>query len=187
MGEPAKKRATYDDLLAVPSPLVAEILDGKLVKSPRPGVAHAAATSALGGELYSPFVRGKSGGPGGWIILDEPEVHLSDDVLVPDLAGWRRARMPQVPQAAAVELAPDWVCEVLSPSTRAVDRAEKLPIYAREQVAYAWLVDPAEQLLEVLRLEGRRWSLLDTWHGDAKVRAEPFEAIELDLSFLWAR
>ena len=82
------------------------------------------------------------GGPGGWILLDEPELHLHGDVLVPDLAGWRRERMPELPDAAAFELAPDWICEVLSPSTAASDRAEKMPIYARERVAHVWLVDP---------------------------------------------
>ncbi len=187
MGEPAKRRATYADLLAVPPPLVAEIVNGVLVTSPRPAARHAIASSAIGGELYGPFARGRNGGPGGWVILDEPELHLREDVLVPDLAGWRRERMPETPDAAAFELAPDWVCEVLSPATQAIDRAEKLPIYARERVGHAWLVDPVERVLEVFRLEGPRWSLVGTWHGDARARAEPFDAIELELSALWAR
>src|ERR1700735_2162313 len=131
MGEPAKRRATYADLLAVPPPLVAEIIDGVLITTPRPASRHAVASSALGGELYGPFARGKNGGPGGWILLDEPELPLGEDVLVPDLAGWRRERMPEVPNTPAFDLAPDWVCEVLSPSNHGVDRGEKLPIYAR--------------------------------------------------------
>ncbi len=186
MGAPAKRRATYDDLLAVPKHLIAEILNGELVTQPRPASRHARAASSLGGELYGPFDRGK-GGPGGWILLDEPELHLHGDVLVPDLAGWRRERMPELPDAAAFELAPDWVCEVLSPSTAATDRAEKLPLYARERVGHVWLVDPIARTLEGCRLEGSRWMLLGTWRDDAKVRVEPFEVFELELEGLWAR
>jgi len=184
MGDPAKRRATYEDLLAVPEHVVAEIIDGSLRTHPRPASRHALASSSLGGELHGPFTRGK-GGPGGWIILDEPELHLHGDVLVPDLAGWRRERMPGVPDAAAFELAPDWVCEVLSPSTAAMDRAEKMPIYARERVSHMWLVDPAAKTLEVFRLESARWVLLGTWRDDAKVRGEPFEDFELELAGLW--
>jgi Uma2 family endonuclease len=188
MGDPAKRRATYEDLLAVPAHRIAQIVDGVLIPQPRPTSAHAQASSALGGELFGPFRRG-NGGPGGWILLDEPELHLGDDVLVPDLAGWRRERMPELPNTSAFELAPDWVCEVLSPSTAALDRAEKLPIYAREGVRHAWLVDPAVKTLEVLRLEGRgpHWLLVGIWSGDGGVRAEPFDAIELELGALWAR
>jgi Uma2 family endonuclease len=186
MGEPAKRRATYEDLLAVPKHLVAEIIDGNLVTQPRPASRHARAATSLSGELHGPFDRGK-GGPGGWIILHEPELHLHGDILVPDLAGWRRTRMPELPDAAAFELAPDWVCEVLSPSTAATDRAEKMPIYARERVAHLWLVDPIARTLEALVLDGARWSLLGTWRDDAKVRVEPFEAFELELGGLWAR
>jgi Uma2 family endonuclease len=169
----------------VPAPLVAEIIDGTLVTMPRPASRHAWASSSLGGELYGPFMRGR-GGPGGWILLDEPELHLHGDVLVPDLAGWRRERMPRLPDASAFELAPDWACEVLSPSTTAVDRAEKMPIYAREAIALVWLVDPLARTLEVCRLENGRWVNLGTWRDDAKVRAEPFGELELELGGLWA-
>jgi Uma2 family endonuclease len=186
MGEPAKRRATYQDLLAVPKHLVAEILNGELVTQPRPASRHALAASVLGIELGAPFHRGK-GGPGGWILLDEPELHLHGDILVPDLAGWRRERMPEVPDAAAFELAPDWVCEVLSASTAATDRAEKLPIYARESIGHVWLVDPMARTLEACRLDVGRWLLLGTWRDDARVRVEPFEAVELELGGLWAR
>jgi Uma2 family endonuclease len=186
MGDPAKRRATYEDLLAVPEHLVAEIIHGVLVTQPRPAAKHARASSVLGVELGAPFDRGK-GGPGGWILLDEPELHLHGDVLVPDLAGWRRERMPELPDAAAFELAPDWLCEVLSPSTTATDRAEKMPIDARERVVNLWLVDPIARTLEALRLDGARWSLLGTWRDDAKVRVEPFETFELELAGLWAK
>jgi Uma2 family endonuclease len=186
MGDPAKRRATYEDLLAVPEHLVAEIINGTLVTMPRPASLHARASSRLGAELDGPFDRGR-GGPGGWILLDEPELHLHGDVLVPDLAGWRRERMPELPDASAFELAPDWICEVLSPSTAATDRAEKLPIYAREQVGHVWLVDPIAKTLEAFHLESGRWVLLGAWRDDAKVRAAPFEAFELELAGLWAK
>ncbi len=186
MGEPAKRGATYEDLLAVPGHRVAEIVRGVLITQARPGSRYAQASSALGGELFGPFRQGK-GGPGGWILLDEPELHFHGDALVPDLAGWRRERMPELPDAPAFQLAPDWVCEVLSPSTTALDRADKLPIYAREGVRHAWLVDPGAKTLEVLRLEGQNWLLIGTCSGDCGVRAEPFDAIELELGVLWAR
>ena len=186
MGDPAKRRATYEDLLAVPKHLVAEILGGNLVTQPRPASRHALASSVLGGELSGPFHRGK-GGPGGWILLDEPQLHLHGDILVPDIAGWRRARMPELPDAAAFELAPDWICEVLSPSTAASDRTEKMPIYARERVPHLWLVDPLARTLEAFKLEGTRWFVAGIWRDDATVRVEPFEAIELELAGLWAK
>jgi Uma2 family endonuclease len=180
------RRATYEDLLAVPEHLVAEIINGELVTSPRPAALHALAASSLGGELYGPFHRGR-GGPGGWVILDEPELHLLGHVLVPDVAGWRRERMPEVPNASAFELAPDWTCEVLSPSTAAIDRAEKVPIYAQAGVSHVWLVDPVLQTLEALRLESGAYRLLGTWRGDVKVRVEPFDAVELELTALWSK
>ncbi len=179
-------RATYADLEALAPNLVGEIVGGVLYASPRPAVPHALATSALGEELGPPFKRGR-GGPGGWVILDEPELHFGDDVLVPDLAGWRRERMPEVPAAAFLTLAPDWLCEALSPSSAALDRGEKLPIYAREGVRHVWFVDPAAKTLEALRLEGARYVIVATPHDDAVVRAEPFDAIELALAVLWAR
>ena len=134
--------------------------------------------------LRNPFDRGR-GGPGGWRILDEPELHLGADVLVPDMAGWRRERLPSLPSEAYFNLPPDWVCEVLSPSTASVDRVKKLAIYAREQVTHAWLVDPIARTLEVLHLEQGRWSIVSSFADFAVVRAEPFDAIELDLSLIF--
>ena len=186
MADERPPRTLYEALLALPERVVGEIIGGQLVTHPRPAAPHANVASNLGGELHGPFRRGR-GGPGGWVVLDEPELHLHGDVLVPDLAGWRRERMPELPDAAAFELAPDWVCEVLSPSTAAVDRADKLPIYAREGVRHAWLLDPVATTLEVLRLEGGGRRLVATWRGDAVVRAEPFDAIELEVAVLWAR
>jgi len=181
----AKKRATYDEVLAAPEHVVAEVLFGVLHMHPRPAARHARAASRLGGELDGPFDRGR-GGPGGWILLDEPELHLGEDILVPDLAGWRRERMPVFPyEAAFFDLAPDWVGEVLSPSTAKVDRSDKLTIYAREGVRHAWMLDPIARTLEVLRLEGGRWTILAVHGDEIPIRAEPFEAIELSLGSLW--
>jgi Uma2 family endonuclease len=186
MADDRRRRATYEDLLQVPEHLIAEIINGQLVTSPRPASPHARASSSIGGELYGPFDRGR-GGPGGWIILDEPELHLLGHVLVPDLAGWRRERMPEMPDASAFELGPDWACEVLSPSTAVIDRAAKVPIFAQAGVSHVWLVDPLLKTVEALRLESGSYRLLGTWHDDAKVRIEPFEAIELELSALWSK
>jgi len=179
-----KKAATYEDLLQVPDHLIAEILDGELYATPRPALPHAHASTALSGEIVGPFQRGR-GGPGGWSILFEPELHLHDDVVVPDLAGWRTTRLPVIPPAAFLAIAPDWVCETISPSTEGIDRGRKLATYAREGVSHAWLVNPASETLEVLALAGQRWTLLATHVGAVIVRAEPFDAIEIDLSALW--
>jgi len=184
MATPAKRRATYDDLCALPEHVVGEIIDGELVVSPRPAPIHANATSTIGGDLGPPFGRGR-GGPGGWWILDEPELHLGEDVLVPDIAGWRKSRMPALPLTAYFALAPDWVCEVLSPSTVAVDRARKLRIYAREKILDLWLVDPQARTLEVFHLGEAGWILTAVHHGDEVVRVEPFAAVELELAAWW--
>lgn len=187
MAQPVPAIATYADLQALPPHVVGEIVDGRLYVSPRPGLGHANVASALGEELGPPFRRGR-GGPGGWVILDEPELHLARDVVVPDLAGWRRARMPEVPvEDAFTTLAPDWACEVLSRSTAGFDRGHKLAVYAREQVAHVWLIDPAAATLEVLRLDGPTYRVVLVATGDAAVAAEPFDAVALSLATLWAR
>jgi len=180
--KPVKKDATYDDLRDVPDHFVAEMFDGELYASPRPAAPHTHAASVLGAKLGGPLHRA---GPGGWVILDEPELHFGNDVLVPDIAGWRRARMPSVPADAYFTLAPDWICEVLSTSTEALDRGKKVAIYAREGVAHAWLVDPLAHSLEVLSLEAGRWTPFGRYDGEARVRAAPFDIIELELGALW--
>ena len=184
MADPAKPRATYQDVLDAPEHLNAEIINGELRLSPRPGGPHTSAASRLNGLLAPPFDFG-SGGPGGWIILFEPELHLGADIVIPDLAGWRRDRLPSVPNDAFFTLAPDWVCELLSRTTAASDRAEKLPIYAAAGVQHVWLVDAIQRTLEVLRACERTWLLVNVFRGDVRVRAEPFDAIELDLGLLW--
>jgi Uma2 family endonuclease len=177
--------ATYDDLLALPEHVVGEIVDGELIVTPRPAPRHAVAASVLGGEIGPPYHSGR-GGPGGWWILFEPELHLKEDVLVPDLAGWRRQRMPVVPDTAYFTLAPDWICEVLSPGTARLDRQRKMAIYAREGVTHAWLLDPLARTLEVLRLDTRQWIIVAVHGENDEVRAEPFEATSLPLARLWA-
>lgn len=186
MTAPARRRATYEDVLAVPDTMIAEIIDGELFTQPRPAVRHARAAFRLSTELGGPFDRGKNG-PGGWLILFEPESHLHADVLVPDLAGWRRERMPELPETSALDVAPDWVCEVLSPSTQGIDRVEKMTAYGRGSVSWVWLVDPIVRTLEVFRLDGGEWIVHSSFRGDSAVRAEPFDAIELDLAALWER
>jgi len=182
--KPLKKGATYDDLVRVPEHYVAEMFDGDLYASPRPAVPHARAAIALGVMLGDPFDFRRDG-PGGWLLLAEPELHFGNDVLVPDLAGWRRERLPALPAAAYMTLAPDWLCEVLSPSTEGIDRGRKLRIYAREGVGHAWLVDPLRQTLEVLTLESGSFAQLAEHHGSASVRVPPFDAVELELRALW--
>jgi Uma2 family endonuclease len=168
----------------VPDHLVAEILDGELIVTPRPAPRHARAGSALVAALHSAFDEGR-GGPGGWWILYEPELHFAEDVVVPDIAGWRRERLPALPDAAFFTLAPDWVCEILSPSTERTDRLRKPTLYARARVAHAWFVNPALRTLEIFRLEDGRWLLIEARGGEEAVRAEPFEAITLDLRLIW--
>lgn len=181
--KPLKKGASYDDLCEVPENFVAEMFDGDLYAFPRPALPHANAASTLLSEIHKSFHRK---GPGGWVILIEPELHFGRDVLVPDLAGWRRTRLPSVPPDAYLTLAPDWICEVLSTSTEAIDRGKKLRIYAREGVAHAWLVNPLAHTLEVLALEAGRWAQVGEHEGGAKVRAAPFDSIEIDLEALWS-
>jgi Uma2 family endonuclease len=182
---PFDRPATYEDLVKLPDNLVAEILDGELHASPRPAPPHAIAGASLTMAIGGPYFHGR-GGPGGWWIIAEPELHLGSDVLVPDLAGWQRLRMPHRPETAYFPLAPDWVCEVLSPSTTRLDRTRKLGIYARERVAHAWLIDPLAQTLELFRLEGARWMLATVHAGDEVVPVEPFGEIDLELRLLWA-
>ena len=177
-------RATYKDVLDAPGHRVAEIVDGTLYTHPRPAMPHALASSYLGDELVSPFGKGR-GGPGGWWIIDEPELHLGEDILVPDLAGWRRERMPDYPGTAYVTLAPDWVCEVLSASTRRLDLHGKRPVYAREGVPYLWLVDPADRTLEAFELHGGQWLLIASAKDDEPISIRPFDAITFSLGDLW--
>lgn len=182
----AKKAPTYQDVLDAPAHMVAEILLGELHLSPRPARRHGRVASLLGVELGSAFDRGRTG-PGGWVIFDEPELHLGADVVVPDLAAWRRERYPTGEDEEAYFLTPpDWVCEVLSPRTVRYDRTDKLTIYARESIPFVWLVDPMARTLESYALEGSSWKLASSFRDDAIVHAQPFEAVGLELGGLWS-
>ena len=177
-------RATYQDVLDAPAHRVAEIVNGTLHTHPRPAVPHARASSVLGGRIGGPFDH-DADGPGGWWILDEPELHLGEEILVPDLAGWRRERLAELSDTAYLTLAPDWVCEVLSASTRRFDLHEKRPVYAREGVAWLWLVDPIDRTLEAFELRAGQWVLIATAKDDDPVSVRPFDAITIDLGDLW--
>lgn len=182
--QPASRGPRYEDLFDIPDHHVGEIVLGTLYASPRPAVPHAVAASELGGELGQKFGRGR-GGPGGWVLLFEPELHFNDNILVPDVAAWRRERMPELPRSAFITTAPDWVCEVLSPSTSKLDRGPKREVYAREHVPFVWFVDPDARTLEVLQLDGLTYRVIATYSDHAVVRADPFAATEIELRYLW--
>ncbi len=177
-------QATYQDVLDAPPHMVAELVDGTLYTHPRPKVSHVIASTGLVGFISQTFQYGR-GGPGGWWILFEPELHLGDDVVVPDIAGWRRERMPELPTGAYITLAPDWVCEVLSPSTRTLDHGGKRTVYARERVSFLWLVDPDARSLVAFALRKTEWVLIETLFDDARVSLPPFEAVRFNLTDLW--
>ena len=178
------RHATYDDLLRLPERVTGEILAGELHAQPRPTARHALVETGIAREVSGPFDLGR-GGPGGWVILVEPELHLGQHVIVPDLAGWRRERLPVVPDGA-ITVVPDWVCEILSPTTAVKDRKIKLPIYASLGVGHAWLVDPAARTVEVLRRADANWVVVASWGDQDLMRAEPFDAVAIDLAPLWA-
>lgn len=184
MSCPAERDARYEDLFGLPDNLIGEILYGQIITQPRPAPKHARASSSIGGGLVPPYDHGRDG-PGGWWILDEPELHLGRDILVPDLAGWRKERMPTFPEEAYFSLAPDWICEVLSPGTARTDRVVKMPIYAGQGVQWLWLVEPDLRTLEVFRLHEGHWLLEAAWQENDEVHAPPFADIVLPLAGLW--
>jgi Uma2 family endonuclease len=184
MLKPKTTPATYADLEALPPNMVGQILYGVLHAHPRPRPRHAMASSRIGAEIIGPFDRGR-GGPGGWIILDEPELHLGEHVVVPDIAGWKRERLTPFPESAFIATVPDWVCEVLSPATARIDRTDKLAIYAQFGVAHAWLVDPDAKTLEALALTDGKWLITAAFKEADPVAADPFAVHTFALSNLW--
>jgi Uma2 family endonuclease len=184
MAEPAKRQATYADLEAVPPNLVAEIIHGALVTHPRPAPGHGIAANVLSTKLTQRN-QFDEGGPGGWMFIPEPELHLGPHVVVPDIAGWRRERLPELPKTAYIETAPDWICEILSDATERYDRNAKRGIYAGAGVPFLWLLDPRIKLLEVFQLMAGHWLLAANFAGDAEVRAVPFEDTSFQLGQLW--
>ncbi|MEA3546930.1 MAG: Uma2 family endonuclease [Thermodesulfobacteriota bacterium] len=189
MNETALRYAVYEDLFDLPENIVGEILNGTLETHPRPAPAHARTSSSLGMKIGTPFDHGDNG-PGGWWIIDEPELHLDADIMVPDLAGWRRERMVTLPETAWFEMVPDWVCEVISPTTGRIDRGIKMQLYAHYGVQYIWIIDPDLKTLEAYESQesknGNKWLLLKTLTDDQPVSLPPFDAIEFNLSMLWA-
>lgn len=178
------RAATYADIEALPENMVGEILYGALHTHPRPAPRLLMATASLLYELGERF-DWKCPDPERWLLLREPELHLGPHVIVPDLAGWRRERMPKLPETAWFETPPDWICEVLSPSTARVDRTDRLAIYAAFKVAHAWYVDPEQRTLEVFALSGDKWLIAATFKDADPVTAAPFEAHTFALDGLW--
>lgn len=185
MAELAKKKTTYEDLYTIPENMTGEIIDGELIVTPRPSRKHTYASSILGGRVLPAYHFGERGGPGGWVIIIEPEIGLGEDILVPDLAGWRRERFPVSEESNYISVAPNWVCEILSPSTFRNDKIRKMPIYARHTVEHIWFIDPTAMTMDSFRLESCRWVLLGSYAENDKVRVEPFQDIEINLGELW--
>ncbi len=184
MAEPARRKAVYDDLYNIPENMTGEIIDGELFVTPRPSTEHVYVASNLGGEIVPPYKFGR-GGPGGWVILHEPEISFAENILVPDLTGWKREHFSIPKDHNWISVIPDWVCEVLSPSTLRKDKIKKMAIYAQYGVSHFWLIDPLARTLDVFRLESGKWMVIGTYVEDDKVRSEPFLEIEIDLNNLW--
>ena len=186
MPEAARPKTLYEKLVDLPEGLNGEIIDGQLYTEPRPRAGHLIAASNLGAELIGPYSRGR-GGPGGWWILDEPEIHFvhKSEVVVPDLGAWRRERLPKLPDDQPIETAPDWVCEVLSPSTRSKDRELKMPLFARYGVPHVWLIDPTIYTLETYELHDRQLVLTGTFGPTSSAAQPPFDAVRFRLADLW--
>ncbi len=186
MSDPArtlKRPKTWEDLEDVPEGFVGEIVGGEMVLMPRPHPPHGRAQARLGYRIGGPFDLG-DGGPGGWAIRIEPRIRFGEDIRVPDLGGWRLERFEE-PKEGPVVVIPDWICEILSHSTAVTDRTTKLKLYAQHGVRHYWIIDPELRTLEVYRLEGKMWVVVDTFAEEERIHAEPFEAIEIDLSTLW--
>jgi Uma2 family endonuclease len=184
MLEIAKRCATYEDLYSIPENAIGEIIEGDLYAHPRPARKHVWISSRLGSRVIHPYDFGE-GGPGGWVILVEPEIGLGGNVLVPDLAGWKKDRFPREENTNWISVAPDWICEILSPSTAMVDMVRKMPIYAGHGVGHAWIVDPLAKTLGVFRNKAGAWDPIRIYEEAERVCAEPFDELELDMTELW--
>ena len=184
MAEPAKHQATYADIEALPEGVRGEIINGALYTHPRPSPRHSIVATSLSVELGIPFQKG-NGGPGGWIFLFETEVKFGENLLVPDIAGWRKERFTKFPTTNWMTLRPDWVCEATSPSTALRDRHFKRDIYANAGVPHYWILDPRSRMLEVFELEKGKWNLFGTFSAGNDVAAPPFESHSFPLDILW--
>jgi len=183
--EPAKKKATYEDLFNIPDGMTGEIINGELTVTPKPAPRHARAAAALGSKIPPRYDFGEGGGAGGWVILPEVEIMFGEDLLAPDWSGWRKERFPGWPERNWFSKAPDWICEIISPSTVANDKIWKMDIYARYEVSHYWLIDPRDRTLESFMLQSGVWARIACFIGSARVRAEPFTEVELDLGSFW--
>lgn len=184
MSDPARKRASYEDLYTLPPNMTGQIIEGELYTLPRPHSRHSRVSAILCREI-GPYQSDGGGGPQGWVILIEAEVMLGDDLLAPDLAGWRIERLPKPPKENYITVTPDWVCEILSPGTARLDRIRKMPIYARHEVKHLWLIDPILKTLEVYGLKEGSWVVRGSYGEDDQVRVEPFTGVEINLADLW--
>jgi Uma2 family endonuclease len=181
------KRATYDDLLALPEGTRAEVIAGRLESGPSPLPEHSRALGSLSELIGGPYDRRHGrGGPGGWWILGEVDVRLTPhDIVVPDVSGWRRERLPEPWGRRPIDVVPDWLCEILSPSNAAHDRVTKATLYAEHGVRFYWMIDPAERVLEAFRLVDGLWMRIGSYDGSAVARIAPFEDVELELALLF--
>lgn len=181
--DPFKKNAKYADLDLIPDGWVGEIVDGDLYAHARPRIIHVRAISRLSRQLGR---YDEDDSPKGWVILPEPEIWFGKHLLVPDLAGWRRRRLPELPDIVTMKLTPDWVCEGLSPSTAWLDKGRKREIYAHHGVGHLWFADPALEELEVYVLDGKSYRVAKTAGGNVRATLAPFPHA-LDLTRLWQR
>jgi Uma2 family endonuclease len=183
--EVAKRKATYEDLYNIPENMTGEIIAGELIVTPRPSRKHGFCVTALGTAVTGQYQFGQGGGPGGWVIIIEPELGLGENIVVPDLAGWKRERFPFQEESNWISVVPNWICEILSPSTLRNDKVKKMPLYAQYGVEHIWLVDPSAMTLDAFRLESGRWLLLGSFADHDQVRVEPFLAMPISLEKLW--
>ena len=184
--KPSTKPPTLADLDALPPGIVGEIIEGVLYTMTKPRMRHQLIGLEIGSDLLDPFGKGR-GGPGGWWIVTEPGIELPDETkeISPDVAGWRRVRMPEMPIDEPIRVVPDWVCEILSRNTRRHDLVVKMPYYASIGVAYAWLVDLEAHVLIAHRLESGAWRTIGTYSDETEARIEPFDVMPLNVMDWW--
>jgi Uma2 family endonuclease len=185
MSSTPKLKTTYEQWLELPDNITGEIISGDLIASPRPGPKHSNVSTALGVKVGGPFQYGEGGGPGGWIILFEPEIHIKDDIVVPDFAGWKRERLSKPPDEAYFSTVPDWICEILSPSSVKTDRIIKQQLYLSWKINHYWIVDPILKSVEILERAAENWVVKGLYSENDKMRAPPFDMVEIDLKSLW--
>jgi Uma2 family endonuclease len=177
--------ANAADLAALDERVRAEVIRGVVVEKAAPSFEHGDAQSSLAAALKDPFQR-QRGGPGGWWIATDVEIELEvHEVYRPDLVGWRRERMSERPRGRPIRVRPDWVCEVLSPSNAEYDLGAKLFTYHRSAIPQYWIADPEHATLTVYRATEHGYVVVSSAGRGDRVRAEPFEAIEIAIEELF--